>query len=81
MEAEIRVGRWLARRAARKKAQQVGSEVLAIAREVIEAFGAMKDLRGEIARRVAESDFLSTEGLEEIRAIDEREAEWLEGLR
>lgn len=75
------MGRWLAQRAARKRAQRVGSEVLAIARDVVETLGDVAGLRAEIGRRVAESDFLSTEGLEKIRAIDEREAKWLEKLR
>jgi VIT1/CCC1 family predicted Fe2+/Mn2+ transporter len=58
----------------------VGSEVLAIARDVVETFGDVAGLRAEIARRVASSDFLSTKGLEEIRKIDEREAKWLKKL-
>lgn len=73
--------RWLARRLARKKAEQVGSEVLTIVREVAELFGDMAGVQREVARRLAESDFLSTKGLEEIRAIDQREAEWLKSLR
>lgn len=72
---------WLAKRAARKKAPQVGSEVLAITREVLESIGDVADLRAEVARRIAESDFLSTKGLSEISAIDQREADWLKGLR
>lgn len=72
---------WLAKRAARKRAQQVGLEVLSIAREVLDTFGDAAGLRREIARRIENSDFLSTDGLERIRAIDEREARWLEGLR
>lgn len=74
------MGGWLANRAARKRAQRVGSEVLSIAREVIETFGDVAGIRAEIARRVASSDFLSTAGLEEIRKIDEREAKWLKKL-
>ena len=72
---------WLAKRAARKKALQVGSEVLAITRDVLESIGNVADLRAEVARRVAESDFLSTKGLSEISAIDQRETDWLKGLR
>jgi hypothetical protein len=59
---------------------RIGSEVLAIARDVLETLGDALSFQQEIARRVAESDFLSRKGLEEIRAIDEREAEWLRGL-
>jgi hypothetical protein len=73
--------RWLARRLARRKAEQVGSEVLTIVREAIELFGDVAYVRREIARRVSEADFLSSRGLEEIRAIDEREAAWLKGLK
>lgn len=72
--------RWFARRAARRQAMRIGSEVLAIARDVLETLGDALSFQQEIARRVAESDFLSRKGLEEIRAIDEREAEWLRGL-
>jgi len=74
------MGRWLAQRAARKRAQQVGSEVIAIVREVAKTLDEISGLRTEVARRVSESDFLSTAGLDEIRAIDEREAAWLKGL-
>lgn len=72
---------WLANRAARKKALQVGAEVLGIVRDVVKNVSDLSEVRQEVARRVSESDFLSTEGLEAVRKIDEREAKWLEKLR
>ena len=75
------MGRWIARRSARRKAQRVGLEVLSIVRDVVETFGDVIGIQQEVARRVAESDFLSTRGLAEIKAIDEREATWLKGLK
>lgn len=72
---------WFTNRAARRKALQVGAEVLTIVRNVVKTASDLSEARQEIARRVAESDFLSTEGLEAVRKIDEREAKWLEKLR
>ena len=72
---------WLARRAARKQALAVGSEVIAIIRDVSSALADFSQLRSEVARRLAEADFLSTRGLMAVQRIDEREAAWLETLR
>ena len=69
---------WLARR---KRAMQVGSEVLLIVRDVVATVSDLAQVRSEVARRIAAADFLSTRGLEEVRKIDEREAAWLEKLR
>jgi len=69
---------WLAQR---RRAMQVGSEVLLIVRDVVSTISDLSQVRSEIARRVAAADFLSTRGLEEVRAIDEREAKWLEKLK
>lgn len=69
---------WLARR---KRAMQVGSEVLLIVRDVVSTVSDLAQVRSEVARRVASADFLSTRGLEAVRAIDEREAKWLEKLK
>jgi hypothetical protein len=72
------VGAWLAKR---RRAMQVGSEVLLIVRDVVSTVSDLAQVRSEVARRVAQSDFLSTRGLEEVRKIDEREAAWLEKIR
>ena len=60
---------------------QVGSEVLLIVRDVVSTVSDLAQVRSEVARRIADADFLSTRGLEEVRKIDEREAAWLEKLR
>lgn len=72
---------WLRQRVARRLAEAIGSEVIDLARTLIEQGNPIAEVRRRLADGISKGEMISDEALERVRDVDESEAKWLASLR